>query len=135
MFDQLFENFRRMSETALQMHQDVLRQWTSQWPSAMPLGGAGPDFGRDFQKRWQTLATDSLRKHSEALDATYKSGIQIIEQTFRVSDSDSPEEQRRMVEELWGKLFKTMKEQAESQFREFQKAAELWLEMLQKSAS
>lgn len=135
MFDQLFENFRRMSESALQMQQDMLRQWTTQWPATMPFGGNAPDAARDFQKRWQELATAALRKHSEALDATYKSGIQVIEQSFRVSDTDSPEEQRRMVEELWGKLFKTMKEQAESQFRELQKAVELWFQTMQRSGS
>jgi phosphate uptake regulator len=134
MFDQMFENLRRMSESALQMQQDMLRQWTSQWPT-MPFGGGSPEATRDFQKRWQEFATETLRKHSEALDATYKSGIQLIEQSFRVSDTDSPEEQRRMVEELWSQLFRSMKEQSESQSRELQKAMELWFRALQRSGS
>jgi predicted solute-binding protein len=133
MFDQMFDNFRRMSESALQMQQDMFRQWTQQWPMSMPMGAASPDWAQTFQKRWQDLATDSLKRHREVLDATYKSGIQAIEQTFRASEATSPEEQRRIVEDLWRKLFDTMKEHSESQFREFQKSAELWVEMMQKA--
>lgn len=133
MFDQMFDNFRRMSESALQMQQDMFRQWTQQWPMPMPMGAASPDWAQTFQKRWQDLATDSLKRHREVLDATYKSGIQAIEQTFRASEATSPEEQRRIVEDLWRKLSDTMKEHSESQFREFQKSAELWVEMMQKA--
>lgn len=133
MFDQMFENFRRMSESALQMQQDMFRQWTQQWPATTPMGGASPEWAQTFQKRWQDLATESLKRHRETLNATYESGIQAIEQTFRVSEANSPEDQRRMVEELWRKLFETMKEHSEGQFREFQKSAELWVEMMQKA--
>ena len=133
MFDQMFDNFRRMSESALQMQQDMFRQWTQQWPMSMPMGGASPEWAQNFQKRWQDLATNSLQRHREALDATYQSGIQAIEQTFRASGASSPEEQRLIIEALWRKLFETMKEHSENQFREFQKSAELWVEMMQKA--
>ena len=34
MFDQVFDNFRKATETTLQAQQDLFRQWMSQWPIA-----------------------------------------------------------------------------------------------------
>ena len=73
------------------------------------------------------LGIETLHKHREALDSTYRAGIQTIEQTFRIGDAKSVEDSRKVVEDLWRKLFDLQKVQAESQFRDFQ-------EWFQKSA-
>ena len=65
----------------------------------------------------ETLTAGSQR---EAVDGMYKSGIQIIEQTFHVTEAKSADDYRRMVEDLWRKLFDLQKAQSESQFRDFQ---------------
>lgn len=135
MFDQIFENFRKASESALQMQQDMYKQWAQQWPAAVSgIADAPVTSGKAAQKRWLELATESLDKQREALDASYKSGIELLEQTFKLSEATSLEDGRRMVEELWRKMFDTMKVQSETQFRDMQKAAELWLEMAQKGS-
>jgi hypothetical protein len=135
MFDLLFETMRKASESSLQMPQDMFKYWTQQWMSA-PQNTAGPsmEWTRNFQKRWLDLAVDSMNKHREMLDSTYKAGIQLIEQTFRVTEAKSSEDYRKIVEELWHKLLDIFKEQADSQFREFQKWSEKSFD-IQKSAT
>jgi hypothetical protein len=124
MFDQLFDGVRKASESSWQMQQEMFRNWTRMWLNAAPgpIGAISPatDFGRGSQRRWLELGLEMLNKHREAIDSTYRAGIQIIEQSFRVGDARSIEDSRRLVEELWRKLFDLQKEQAESQFRDFQ---------------
>jgi hypothetical protein len=120
MVDQLFDNFRKASESSLQMQQELFKQWTQQLGSVAPGAGASSDVGRTVQKRWVALGVELLNKHRESLDATYKSGIQIIEQSFGASEAKSPDDYRRLTEELWGKLFETYKSQTQAQFNAFQ---------------
>lgn len=121
MFDQLIDGVRKASESSLQMQQEMFKHWTRLFsgPAAADVGGK-IDWGRASQKRWLELGVEMLNRHREAVDAIYKSGIQIIEQTFQVSEAKSADEYRRMVEDLWRKLFDLQKEQSESQFRDFQ---------------
>jgi hypothetical protein len=133
-FDQMFDSFRKASESSLHMQQEMFKQWAPQWPS-MPLNAAGAsaEWTRTLQKRWIEFMTDALNNQRESVDAMYKSGIQVIEQAFRLSEAKSPDDYRRMVEELWRKMFEISKNQSETQLREFQKGAEKWLEMLPKT--
>lgn len=128
MFDQMFESFRRASESALQAQHEMFRQWAQQWPTSP--AGLSSDWG-DAQKRWVESTTDALNKHRAIVDATYKSGIELIESAFRVTEAKSPEDYRRLVEDLWRKLSDTFKKQSETQLREFQSATERWLEKSQ----
>jgi hypothetical protein len=125
MIDQLIDSFRKASESSLQIQQDMFKQWSQQWPTSSPTAPWAPaDWGNTFQKRSIDLTIESLNRHRESLESTYRSGIGLVEQALRVSEAKSPEDYRRMVEDLWRKLFSTFKEQSEAQFREFQKWAE-----------
>lgn len=133
MFDQLFESFRKASESSLQAQQEMFKQWMQQWPVSPAAGtGASPEWANNLQKRWLESTKETLTRHREVLDSTYRSGIQVIEQTFRVTDAKSPDEYRTLVEDLWRKLSETFKQQSEAQVREFQKAAERWLDVAQR---
>jgi hypothetical protein len=122
MFDQVVDGVRKASESSLHMQQEMLRQWTRLWLAAGPgsVGIPAADATRVTQKRWLELGIEMLDKHRETLDATYRSGIQLIEQTFQVADAKSSDDYRKLVEELWRKLFDLQKQQAEVQFRDFQ---------------
>jgi hypothetical protein len=121
MFDQLVDGMRKASESSWQVQQELFRNWTRLWLQSAPGGvGVASDWGRGSQRRWLELGLEMLNKHREALDSTYKAGIQIIEQTFRLGDARSIEDSRKLVEDLWRKLFDLQKVQAESQFRDFQ---------------
>lgn len=130
MFAQLFESFRRASEATMQAQQDLFRQWVQQWPS-MPVSSPGTagEWSEAVQKRWLDSAKDTLNKQRELLDTSYRAGIDVIEQSFRVGEAKSPEEYRRLVEDLWRKLSDNFKERSEAQFRDFQGAAEKWFEL------
>jgi hypothetical protein len=134
MFDQLFESFRKASESSLQAQQALFKQWAQQLPlaSSSGAGAAGPRIS-EFQRRLAESMTETLNRHREVLDSTYRSGIQLIEQAFRVTDAKSPEDYRRVIEDLWRKLSDTFKEQSEVQVRELQKTAERWMDAAQKA--
>jgi hypothetical protein len=120
MFDQFMDGIRRTSESSFQMQQEVFRQWTRMWGQMPPGVGGATEWGRASQKRWVDLGVEMLNKHREGLDATYKAGIELIQQAFSVSDAKSPDDYRRMTEDLWRRLFDLQKQQAENQFRDFQ---------------
>nr|PZN26918.1 MAG: hypothetical protein DIU78_06390 [Pseudomonadota bacterium] len=125
MLDQIFDTFRRASESMLKMQQEAFKNLTQNWfPSFAGAFGVPAEWGPKAQKRWSELMIDVLNKHREALDGTYRSGIELMEQTLRFSEARSADEYRRVLEDLWRKLAETYKEQLESQFRDFQK----WLE-------
>ncbi|HVU51546.1 MAG TPA: hypothetical protein VHL80_12715 [Polyangia bacterium] len=102
------------------MQQEAFRQWTRLWLSAAPGSTGVGDLNRATQKRWLELGLELLDKHRAALDSTYRSGIQLIEQTFQITDAKSGDDYRKLVEDLWRKLFDLQKQQAESQFRDLQ---------------
>jgi hypothetical protein len=129
MFDQLLESFRKASESSLRAQQEMFKQWAQQWPLTAPA--IPTEWSETVQKRCLESMTETLNKQREVLDSTYKSGLHIIEQAFRISDAKSPEDYRRLLEDLWHKLTVTIKEQSEVQFQELQKATERWLEMAQ----
>jgi hypothetical protein len=136
MLDQIMENFRKASESTLQAQQDMLKSWTQQWmvPPAMP-SGSSPVMGRGVQQRWLEMTIDVLNKHRESIDATYKAGIEVVEQSFRLSEAKSADDLRRTTEELWRKLFDTIKSQYESQFQEFHKWTERSFDLAQSAQS
>ncbi len=134
MFDQVFENVRKASESSLQMQQDMIKYWSQQWVSMPQNNGGSSESSHAFQKRWSELAIEILNRHRESLDLSYRTTIQVMEQSFHVSEAKSPEDYRRMVEDALRKLFATIKEQSEAQFSDLQKWAAKSFDMLQKVA-
>jgi len=131
MFDLLFESFRKASESSMQVPMDMIKNLTQQMPNA---SGAGMEFSKTLQKRWAELAIESMNKHRESLDSTYRTGIQLMEQALRVSDVKSSAEYQKIVEELWRKLLDVYKEQSEGQVRDLQTWAAKSFEMQRASA-
>src|SRR5271165_81509 len=68
MFEQIFENFRKATETTLQAQQDLFRQWMSQWPS-IPIESppkapdttlqAQQDLFRQWMSQWPSIPIES----------------------------------------------------------------------------
>ena len=135
MLNQLFEDFSKASESALQMQQEMLRVWTQQWQSVPQSAGISAETARALEKRWIELAIEMFNKHKETLESTYASGIQVIEQTFRLSEAKSSEDYRRMLEDLWRQLFKTSMDRSEAQLQDFRRWAEKSFEMAEKAAA
>jgi hypothetical protein len=131
MFDQMLESFRKASESSLQAQQDFFKGWVQQLPSTpFTAGGAPGDWG-DVHKRWQEAATEALNRHRSLLDASYKSSIELLEQSFRFSEVRNPEDYRRQLEEFWRKLTDTLKAQSETQYRELRNVTDRWIDKTQ----
>jgi len=133
MLEQPFEGFRKASESSLQLQQELFKHWAQQWLSTPPNFGISAEWSRNFQKRWMDSTLELLNKHRESVETAYKSGIQLIEQAFRVSEAKSAEDYRKIAEDVWRKLFETFKTQSEAQLRDFLKWAESSLDMAQKA--
>lgn len=132
MFDQLFDGFRKASESSIVAQQEMLKQWVQQWPSAsLSAASTAIERNNSFQKRWVESAAESLNRQRELLNTTCRASIQFVEQSARISDAKSPDDYRRLVEDLWRKLFEGLKEQSEAQLQELRKASEAWLEVAQ----
>lgn len=141
MFDQVFENFRKATETTLQAQQDLFQKWVSLWPmfSMEPTtpgnNVAVNEQARSFQKQWTDTATALLTKHCEMLDAQYRAGVRTIEEALRTTEAKDPEEFRRLTEELWRKSSEVLKQTIENQIRDFQIAVEKWSEVMTQKSS
>jgi len=157
MFDMILENYRKATESTLKLQQDMLRNWTMQWPqtfgaqmfglpmmggsattSAIPGAMAGSAWLEQMSsahKKWAETVTDMLNKHRESLDAQYKAGIRTIEEAFKVSEAKDPAQFRRLTEELWRQSFDCLKTVVESQMRDVQAAMQKCYEVASKSAA
>jgi hypothetical protein len=134
MLDQLFELSRKAAESSLQMQQATFKQWTQMLSTSPMAVGISADWGGNMRKQWVNFAIEALNKQRESVDSTYRAGIQLIEQSARISEAKSAEEAVRSVEEVWRKLFDSYKAQAEAQFREFQTWAAKAFEMTHNKA-
>jgi hypothetical protein len=137
MIDQVFDSFRKASESTLQMQQELFKQWTSQWSAGVPTPAGTPaawaEQAQTFQKRWLETVTELMNKHRESLDSQYKAGIKAIEEAFKVTEAKSPDDYRRLTEELWRRGFDSVKSSTESQLRDVQAAVQKWFELMAKA--
>jgi hypothetical protein len=134
MFDQLFESYRKASESSFHGQQQLFKQWLQQWPAASSLtAGLPPDWANALYKRWADAMNDALNRQRELLDSSYRTGMQVVEQSMRVSEVKSPEDYRRLMEEIWQKLSETFKDQAETQVKDFQRVSERWFDVAHKA--
>jgi hypothetical protein len=151
MFDMILENYRKAAESTMKVQQDMLRNWTMQWPqmfgsqtfgfpstgtsgSTMP-GAAWLEQFSEAQKKWGDSVSEMLNKHRESLDAQYRAGIRTIEDAFKVGEAKDPQQFRRLMEELWKHSFECLKTVTESQVRDVQAAIQKWYEVASKTAS
>jgi hypothetical protein len=152
MFDMILENYRKAAESTMKVQQDMMRNWTMQWPQmfgaqafGMPLTGMTPTAGMpgaawleqmsEAQKKWSDTVTDMLNKHREALDAQYRAGIRTIEDAFKVGEARDPAQFRRLTEELWKHSFECLKTVTESQMHDVQAAMKQFYEVASKTAA
>jgi len=134
MFDQVLDNFRKATESTIQLQQEMFRQWSRQWAQTPGVSekatatfadpGAWAEQFDEFQKYWAKSVTELLKKHKATLDAQYESGVRTIADAFRVADAKDPAQYRRLTEELWRHSFDCLKTVVEDQMREFQTMSE-----------
>lgn len=137
MFEQILENYRKATESTLEIQQTMLRSLTTPWPQ-MP-GFTNPaaewvDQAQSAQRKWSETISDMLNKHRESLDVQYRAGIKTIESAFRAGEAKDPAQFRRLTEELWKQCFECLKTVSEAQMKDVQAAMQKWMEVASQNA-
>lgn len=135
MFDQAYDNFRKATESTIQLQQEMFRKWMSLWPGMTSPPTAMNESMQKFQKRWCETVSDLMKKQRESIDRQYEAGLKNLEQAFAVAGVKNPEEFRQEMMELWKKNFECLRALTESQLKEFQTVLEKWTELVAKTAA
>src|SRR5262249_32460730 len=128
MFDQVYENLRKATESSIQMQQEMFKKWVGLWPGMPAFPGANGEQLGKFQKKWMEVAGELVKRQRETLEAQFSAGLRNIEAAFHLAEAKDPEELRAKTIELWQKAFECMQQAQEAQFRDFQAAAAKWTE-------
>ena len=135
MYEDVFQNLRKATETNLKMQQDMLQQWSSLWPGVPTPQNVWMDKIKEFQKQWADTVSDLARKHRDTLDRQYQAALESLEDALRLGESSNPEEFRKRTEQFCRKALDCMREASEAQMSEFQQAMTKWSELVTKSGS
>ena len=129
MFEQVFENLQKATESSVKMQQEMIHKWLEAFPATSPMSAAANGVNQ-VRDKWEEAATGLLRRQRELVDQNYEAGIKALEDIFRVSQSTSPQEFQQKVTELYKKSFESMRKLSEAQLTEFRTAVEKWSELM-----
>lgn len=135
MYDQVLENLNKATESAIQIQQEMFRNWTNFWPTAPTSPSNWTDQIKGFQKKWAETYTDLMKKQRQMLETQFNGGLKGIEEAFKMTSARNPEELRTKMIEYWQKSFECLRQLAESQMQAFQSALAKWTELAAKTAS
>jgi hypothetical protein len=119
MTDQLFDDYRRIWESLLTVQQDLLRQWQRVALTSRPIADGQAEREKELQRRWRELVLETLNKHRELVDSTYRFSNEIFEKTLHIADARSPDEYRQAVDDLCNQAFIGLTERSEARLRDF----------------
>jgi len=135
MFEPVFDNLKKVTETTLRMQQEMFEKWVSLWPGVRPTQAAFAEPAQKFQKKWAEFYEETLKKQRATLEAQFKAGLKNIEEAFRLAEAKDPDELRVRTTELWQKVFETLRQSSEAQLRDLQTFAGRWTELVTKGAA
>jgi len=124
-FDEVFECFRKATESTLQAQQDFFRQHFSAPPTPQ---AAIRERVQKYQKEWSKAAKEFHSKWQATWDRQYQAAMKTLEEAFALGDAKDPAELRQETEELWRKSFDTLKEVTQAQMKDFQEIVTQWIE-------
>lgn len=133
MYEQVFENFRKMAETGLQMQQDLFRQWTSAMTGPAVSQGAYVQQRSKLIKDWSAGVTELMNKHRVMLDSQYQQGIKAFEDGFKVADAKDPVEFRQKCEEYFRRSFDVVKDAFDNHVQQSKACVEKAMELSAKA--
>jgi hypothetical protein len=132
MFEQVFENLQKATETTVKMQQEMFQKWVQAFPtaSASTEASAPADAFADFLTKWQDVATEILSRQKTVVDQNYEAGLKSLEDVFAVAEAKNPKEYQEKVTELYRKSFESLRELSEAQLKEIKAAAEKCSELM-----
>lgn len=136
MYEQMVENFRKVSEASVQMQQDLLKQWTSGSFSGFPMGSSTwLDQTMKVRKEWAEVLTDIARKQKSVFESRMDAGIKVMEDSLKLAQCKDLKEFKAASEDLWKKSVESAKELTETQVRQFQSAVEKCMSVAAKTTT
>ena len=94
MFQPVFENLRKATESTIHLQQEMFKQWTSLLPGLPPAPPTGAEQAQKLQKKWAEVAGELYKKQCESLELQFKTGLRNLEDSFRLAKTTNPEELR-----------------------------------------
>jgi hypothetical protein len=134
LFEEVFDNMRKTAEANLEMQQELFRQWTAKWPGFPQPQNAWVERVQKAQKDWAKTVKEVLSRHREVLDEQYRLALDSLDDAFRVAQSSDPQEFAKRCESLCRKSLEVLRDAAELQAKEIQKAFTKWVDLATKSA-
>lgn len=134
MFEQVFENLHKATDSTIQMQQELFKKWVSLWPT-LPVTSAVLDQPLKLQRKWQESVGELIKKQRETLETQFSAGLKGLEDAFHLAEAKNPEELRVKTVELWQKAFDCLRQTAEAQMCDFQGAVARWTELVTKGVT
>lgn len=135
MFDQVFSNLQKATESSVKMQQEMFQKWVEAFPTTTPQIPTATDAMSQWRHRWEALVAESLKRQKELVDRNYEAGIKALEDIFAVEDAKSPQEYQQRVTDLYRKSFESLRQLSEAQMAEFKSATEKFSELMSVSGS
>jgi hypothetical protein len=129
MFDQVFDNLQKATESSVKMQQEMFQKWVEAFPSATSPLPTPIDAFADVRKKWEEVSAEILKRQKAMVDQNYEAGLKSLEDVFSVAEAKSPQEYQQKVTELYRKSFESLRQLTESQLQEFKAATEKWSEL------
>lgn len=130
LFEDVFQNIRKVAEANLKLQQEAFQQWATMWPGAPASQPAWVERAQKFQKDWSDTVSELAAKHREVLDQQYKASVESLDAALKVTEATNPEEYRRRSEQLCRKTIDCMKDITDSQVAAFQDTAAKFTKLL-----
>ena len=135
MFDQVFNNLQKATESSVKMQQEMFQKWVEAFPAASPQVPTATDAMSQWRHKWESLVAESLKRQKEMVDKNYEAGIKALEDIFSMEEAKSPQEYQQKVTELYRKSFESLRQLSEAQMAEFRSATEKFSELMSVSGS
>ena len=136
MFEQIFEQYRKVVESSFEMQRELYREWMNGLPVKPPDIGTSVEQGaareqiRTYQERWNQTLADTLEQHRKLLNEQYHQGIDAISAAFHTTEAKTPEEFWRLTQEFWRKSIDSFKTAFQTQVKYVQNLAVMWSELV-----
>jgi hypothetical protein len=137
MFDQFLDNVRKVTETNVQLQQELLKRWAALWPGQPGVPSAPHAWAervREQHQKWAEAVNEIVQRQRQTQQEQFAAGLKHLEQAFRLGEVKDVEALRAKTLELWQKAFQLVQQANEAQVRDLQAAVGKWTELVTKVA-
>ncbi len=135
MFDQVYENMQKATNTTMQMQQEMFKRWLDMWNGHAPSTVPGMEQFQKFQENWTQTTQNLLKQQQEALEKQFQAGVKNIENAFEAAKDTDLDDLRKKNLDLWKKNFDCLRSTYENQLKDLQNMVSKWTEIVAKGAA